>query len=284
MALHQYPLDKTFLIGAWLEALLYGCLLCVFGFGVYIQTSSNYGRNTHYGVLFIISILMFILATVHVAINCFRLVTGFADFADAPGGPVAYLAELQLWHHIAKDTVYATQSILGDAAAVYRCWILWSKDYRIVIFPCLLLIGEIVSGYMVCGLYSTFNPAVSDFDAPLTSWITAWYVIAVVENVITTGLMAFRLWRAEKESTRYRTSEGSFMPILRILVESAALFLFVEILILCLYSVNYDAEFIILELITPIVGITFGIITIRVKMRSQQMPQDGVLASIRKMM
>jgi hypothetical protein len=131
-------------------------------------------------------------------------------------------------HHIAKDTVcvfplllnfpaqtspsYATQSILGDAAAVgsnlftlqtalkpqkvYRCWILWSKDYRIVIFPCLLLIGEIgifrqgefelssynkliVSGYMVCGLYSTFNPAVSDFDAPLTSWITAWYVIAV---------------------------------------------------------------------------------------------------------
>lgn len=75
----------------------------------------------------------------------------------------------------------------------------------------------------------------------------------MVENVITTGLMAFRLWRAEKESTRYRTSEGSFMPILRILVESAALFLFVEILILCLYSVNYDAEFIILELITPIV-------------------------------
>lgn len=50
--------------------------------------------------------------------NCFRLVRGFIDHANTPGGPVAYIGTLSLWDHIFKDTLYATQSILGDAAAV----------------------------------------------------------------------------------------------------------------------------------------------------------------------
>jgi hypothetical protein len=56
---------------------------------------------------------------------------------------------------------YATQSILGDAAAVrtielhaprttdcppdlkvYCCWILWSRDYRVIIIPTIMLIAS----------------------------------------------------------------------------------------------------------------------------------------------
>ncbi|KAJ7672837.1 hypothetical protein B0H17DRAFT_1083527 [Mycena rosella] len=273
MAVHQYPLDKAFLAATWLEALIYGCFLCVFCFGVYIQVISTKGRNTHNQVMFIVSIIMFILATLHVAMNCFRLIRGFSDFRDTPGGPVGYLGNLALWDHVFKDTLYATQSILGDAVAVYRCWILWNKDYRFIIFPSMLLIGSTVSGYMVCGLYTSVDPTATVFNPRLTDWITTFYSIAVAQNIITTGLMAIRLWQGEKKSARYRVDKGNLMPVLRILVESAALYLFIEILLLSLYSANYNAQYVLLEIVTPTVGITFGMISIRITMRAHQKSQ-----------
>ncbi|KAJ6589399.1 hypothetical protein B0H19DRAFT_236597 [Mycena capillaripes] len=270
MALEQYPLDKTFLVAAWMEALCFGCFLVVFLISVYIHVGFRKGQSTHNRVMFGFSLVMFIIATMHLAMNIFRLIRGYVDFRLAPGGPVGYIGTLKLWDHIFKDTLYATQSIIGDAAAVYRCWILWGRNYRVIIFPSILLIVSTVSGYMVCGLYSTEDPNATVFDPRLTNWITTFYSVAVTQNIITTGLMSWRLWLGERRGAAYRLSSSTFMPILRILVESAALYLFVEILLLSLYSVNYNAQYILLECVTPIVGFTFSVITIRINLRSQK--------------
>jgi len=271
MALKQYPLDKTFLVAAWLESLVYGCFLVTFIMNVYVHLDFKRRQNTHNRVMFSFSIVMFILATMHLAMNCYRMIRGYVDFRLAPGGPVGYIGTLSLWDHIFKDTLYATQSILGDAAAVYRCWILWSRDYRVIIIPTIMLIASTISGYMVCGLYPSIPPDATVFDPRLTNWITTFYSIAVAQNISTTGLMAWRLWHGEKNSARYRMgSRGSLMPVLRILVESAALYLFVEILLLSLYSVDYNAQYILLECVTPVVGLTFSVITIRINLRSQR--------------
>jgi len=266
----QYPLDKTFLVATWLESLVYGCFLVVFLLGVWVNINYTKGRNTHHRIMFLVSIVMFCIATMHVGMNCFRLIRGYVDFRLAPGGPVGYLGTLSTWDHIFKDTLYATQSILGDAVAVYRCWILWRGDYRLIIFPAMLLIASTVSGYMVCGLYTTVDPTATVFDPRLANWITTFYSVAVAQNIITTGLMSFRLWQVERTSSQYRLGSGNFLPVLLILVESAALYLFVEILLLSLYAVNYNAQYILLECVTPIVGITFNVITIRITLRSQR--------------
>lgn len=62
-----------------------------------------------------VSCLMFFIATFHLIMNCFRLVRGYVGHASTP---VDYLGNLRLWDHILKDTLYATQEILGNAAAV----------------------------------------------------------------------------------------------------------------------------------------------------------------------
>lgn len=54
----------------------------------------------------------------YVAMNCFRMVEGYVDNANAPGGAAAYIANLAPWHHVFKDTLYATQEIFGDFVAV----------------------------------------------------------------------------------------------------------------------------------------------------------------------
>ncbi|KAJ6583815.1 hypothetical protein B0H10DRAFT_1833221 [Mycena sp. CBHHK59/15] len=218
--------------------------------------------------MFSFSIVMFILATMHLAMNCYRMISGYVDFRLAPGGPVGYIGTLSLLNICFS---FATQSIVGDAAAVYRCWILWSRNYRVIIISTIMLIASTISGYMVCGLYSSIPRDATVFDPRLTNWITTFYSIAVAQNISTTGLMAWRLWQGEKNSARYRMgSHGSLMPVLRILVESAALYLFVEILLLSLYAVDYNAQYILLECVTPIVGFTFSVITIRINLHSQR--------------
>ncbi|KAJ7882622.1 hypothetical protein B0H14DRAFT_3433416 [Mycena olivaceomarginata] len=236
---------------------------------------ANLYSEQDFQVIFGTSVIMFIVATLHIAMNGYRVITGYVDFGTTPGGPVAFLGVISSWHHIFKDVMYTLQSLLGDAMAVYRCWILWNRDYRFVILPFCLLLTSATAGSTVTVLFANIGPTGSIFDPRLTNWITVFFSTAVAQNIITTGLMSLRLWQREKRSAQYRTSRGVFIPILLILVESAGLYLFVETLLLTLYAVNYNAQFILLETVTP--GITFCMITIRISLRSQKSssPNEG---------
>lgn len=111
----------------------------------------------------------------------------------------------------------------------------------------------IVSGYMVCGLYPSQVAGSTVFDPRLARWITIFYAVAVVQSAMTTGLMAYRIWHTDRRSSAYRTASGNLMPILRILIESASLQFIVEAILLALYCANYNAQYILLEIVTPLV-------------------------------
>ncbi|KAJ7747022.1 hypothetical protein B0H16DRAFT_1888932 [Mycena metata] len=279
MALPQFPLENTFIVAAWLETCLYGIYFSLFWFSVYIN--SRWTRNGHRPsqVMFVSSILMFAVATAHVAMSCYRMIRGFVDFGNASGGPVSFLAVISHWTHIFNDVLFTIQILLGDAMAVYRCWILWNRDYKFVILPCCLLLVSLVSGVKVC----TGVADASGFDTTLSTWITLSFSVAVVQNIITTTLMALRLWLTERKSTRFRMDSGAFLPVIRILVESAALYLFLEILLLAFSSLNYNVQYILLDAMTPVIGITFGLITVRIILRSQNQSSHGRVGTIGSM-
>ena len=54
-----------------------------------------------------------------IGMNCFRMIRGYVEHANTPGGAVAYIGNLAPWDHVFKDTLYATQEIFGDAVAVW---------------------------------------------------------------------------------------------------------------------------------------------------------------------
>ncbi|KAH0586590.1 hypothetical protein J132_03934 [Termitomyces sp. J132] len=226
-----------------------------------------------------ISGTMFFIATWHMIMNCIRLLAGYVDHRLSPGGPAAYIGNLRPWDHIMKDTLYATQENLGSAAAIYRCWVLWNKDWRIVALPIALLLANCVAGYTVCATYSSVDPTETVFSSRLDRWIRTFYSIAVVLNIITTTLMACRIWMAHKRSIAYSQGKSHLLPVLRILIESAALQLIVETILLALYCSNINAQYILLESIASIVGITFNAITIRIRLRtmadSSNQPSSG---------
>ncbi|KAF5379631.1 hypothetical protein D9757_009201 [Collybiopsis confluens] len=272
----QLSLEKTFLIAPYVEGIVYGFFLAIFSLTIYIHVSPMFdGRvqrfDRHANVMIAISSLMFFIATWHLAMNGARMVEGYVDHGLTPGGPVAYIGNLRPWDHIMKDTLYATQENLGSAAAIYRCWVLWGHNWLIILFPVTLLLVNIVAGYMVCALYSTVPPTETVFDPRLNRWIKIFYSLAVVLNIITTSLMSYKIWTTHRQSSRYNARGGArLLYILRILVESAALQLIVEIVLLALYCSDINAQYILLESVASVVGITFNAITIRIKLHTMQ--------------
>ncbi|KAJ3823652.1 hypothetical protein F5880DRAFT_1612704 [Lentinula raphanica] len=274
----QLSLQKTFLIAPYIEGIVYGIFAAIFAFTMCIHYSKIINGSPHLGrhsnVMIGISSVMFFIATFHMAINAYRMVEGYVDHAQGPGGASAYMSNLRSWHYILKDVLYATQENLGIAAAlkIYRCWVLWSYNLKIILFPSVLLIVNIVAGYMVCGLYHTVSSTGTNtvFSPLLTTWIKIFFSLTVASNIVTTSLTSYRIWNTHRQSAMYTGVEGDhrLKSVLRILVESAALQLVVQIFLLALYTSGINAQYIILESIASIVGITFNALIIRIKLES----------------
>lgn len=110
-----------------------------------------------------------------------------------------------------------------------------------------------------------------------------FYSVAVVQSFITTGLMSYRIWQAEKRTAAYRAGGRSLRPILWILIESASLQLVAETVLFSLYAANYNCQYLMLEPVTPLVvcclafGHTCHCVLLRIKfvyraLRSLQLP------------
>ena len=129
--------------------------------------------------MFLASIIFFVVATLHVAMNCYRMVMAYVIRRDAPGGPVAYIGQLAPWDHVLKDTLYCTQEILGDAVAVstkhfpviitvlrfpyqvYRTYVVWGHNWKAVALPIASLVVSLGSYTNYRAGYSISNRSFS---------------------------------------------------------------------------------------------------------------------------
>ncbi|KAF5368572.1 hypothetical protein D9758_002407 [Tetrapyrgos nigripes] len=271
-------LERSFLLAAGFETLVYGrssqraemilklnlthpgLFFCIFGATLILQFTSynNFRSGDRHGhTMTTISTLMFVIATVHLATNWYRMLSGFVDHNVAQGGVVSYLNRLDDWSRIVVDTLYPSQENLGSAVA---------RDWKVIVPPLILLVGNIVAEISILFLYIRADTATVIFDHGLQKWITSFFIINVCINIITTSMMAFKIWSTHQYWSRYNVENGSFlMSILRVFLESAALQLVTQIVLLILYAIKDNAQEILLQSAVPIVGITFNVIAIRIR-------------------
>lgn len=98
------------------------------------------------------------------------------------------------------------------------------------------------------------------FSPALVRWMDSIYAIALTQNTMTTGLIAYRIWRQDRASleiglrTAGSKSKSSLVPIVRIIIESAAIYVLTAIIIIILYARNNNFQYVIQEAIVPIIG------------------------------
>jgi hypothetical protein len=83
--------------------------------------------------------------------------------------------------------------------------------------------------------------------------VSTFYAVAVIQNGLTTGLITYRVWKTARKSSSYVVGPNNLSSLLRILIESAALYFAVELTLLCMGIAKSEALVILQDSIPAVV-------------------------------
>jgi len=274
--------DMAALIGFVCEAVLYGCYTIIFALAVYLKFSGPDGQLgvTFKRPLFIVTVFLYLLCTTHFALGfahfCITLSTtgveGFARFAKTI---------------IGAGQILSLTDTMGDLILIYRCWVLWSKNYWVIIFPCLTLIGNLMGFGETLRIISHINENTQQAPAGLMPWGLCSFIVLICGNAIVTTLIVVRIWqlsphkRCDMLGANFQRETG--LGAIIIIIESGMLYLVAQIVFCILFAINHPAQDIVGSMAVQVYGIAptlifirmYGLLNSRGQARGRRTPGSG---------
>ncbi|KAI0761630.1 hypothetical protein BD413DRAFT_485645 [Trametes elegans] len=222
------------------------------------------------------SLLLFVIATVHVATNFSRIIQAFTIHVDTPGGPAAFFGQLSNFTNMFGSTLYVLQTLLGDAMVLYRCFLVWERKVWVAAFPAMLLLGSVVTGVGILYSFDKTVPQASIFVVQLNHWITAYFSMTFATNVICTALVAYRVWAINQKPLSFM--HNRLRSVMVLILESGAIYSATLLALLILYNTDSWFQYVVLDAVSPIVGIVFSVIMLRIATGVSNVEGQTVLA------
>ncbi|KAF5327360.1 hypothetical protein D9619_004994 [Psilocybe cf. subviscida] len=261
-----FQIDVAELSGLVVEAGFYGMYLTLFIVSTYIFAKRQMLKVATLNLpMTITAVCMILLATAQLAVDTANVFVAFLHRTREER--IRFLSETGTKLFSAKHCILITQLLIGDSFVSYRCWVVWGRRIWIVILPVLLSLGSAVSGTYVMWVFA-HHPSTTVKEQK--SWVAAIFTLSLCANAVATSLLAFRIWQVDRRTRAVLgTSTSSLMPIVKILVESGAInaaYLFIYNV--TLLSGSQALEF-MAQVATPISGIIFSIVIIRVGLNTK---------------
>ncbi|RDB21602.1 hypothetical protein Hypma_011203 [Hypsizygus marmoreus] len=239
-------------------------------------------------VMLIPAILMFIFASLDVAFGLQHNIEAFIYFQ---GDPIEEFNNNSNWLVVMKMVNYVAQTFIGDAILLYRCWIVYGRNWLIVILPGLMWIAETVCGGMTAYIEANLkNDAALVNAKSLVPFITSMLTLTLATNLIVTSLIVWRIWSTQVAAKFKATISSEKSPLsraMRILVESGLMYTLSIVVLFGLYMASNNGQFgvsnsmrtpstvqsfppnslIFIYQVVQIIGITFNLIITRVDTR-----------------
>ncbi|KAG1865984.1 hypothetical protein F4604DRAFT_983683 [Suillus subluteus] len=129
----SFSLDTASLISTVLEGILYGFSVLMFIGTMWAMTYKRSMRDVNRPVA-AAAVLLSVLSTAHMVVRIIRIEYGLVTYQ---GVPAAYFADVSQDTYVIKNSIYVLQTLLGDAVAIYRCYVVWQAAW-VIILPSLL--------------------------------------------------------------------------------------------------------------------------------------------------
>jgi len=267
-------LDEAVLIAFILETLGYGIYLVLFVGCIYVlffrgkDTRSR--RPPVNKVLLTATLLFFVTTTMHWSIAFSRIIDAYVTFLHAPGGPILYFANFANFKYLFKNAVWIAEGTLSDFIMVYRAYVVWGHNPYVVALPFLFTVAAGVSGYIVTWQFSELTLGENIFTSLAGRWIITCFSLTVATNVSCFCLIAYKVWNSTRvQTTNSRFYGSSLMHVVIVIIESAGVWVAFSITTLVLYVAQSNAQFITLEMLSPIGGIVFALIIVRIALGAE---------------
>ncbi|KAF8068864.1 hypothetical protein FPV67DRAFT_1448721 [Lyophyllum atratum] len=271
--------DAAQLVGVFVECIFYGIYLitfisslkCILWSGPQRTWAS---RLTGNWLMSTVVLLMFIFSTLNLALGLVRLLQGLVYHTHPGGGAIKELG--QDWINIIKPLCVHLQTITVDVVLIYRCWVMYDKSYRVVVFPTFLWLGGVagtaVSMYMQGILTSGSRVA----GGKISLVYIGFWSGTIAINIYATTLIVLQIWRAVNETARAHRftpffsmqPRGRLHTVMRIIVESGLIYTVMTVIIFITQITGSDSVYITTAAGIQITGITFNLILIRAKRAS----------------
>ncbi|PFH47648.1 hypothetical protein AMATHDRAFT_42804 [Amanita thiersii Skay4041] len=186
-----------------------------------------------------------------------------------------------------KAPIEALTSILADVILIYRCWVVYNRNWRVICFPIFMLLAYTCFA-VVFNYYSVtilvYSEVTMGSIKVYRAGIVAAYTCTIVLNIYTTSSIILRIWKVAKESLGRHTRRGLHFTI-HVIADSGLLYTLSSIIgiITWLYTLKNTgaAAQLIAAIFSSInyamVGIAFNLILIRVA--SQRASSDSTIDS-----
>ncbi|KAK7045183.1 hypothetical protein R3P38DRAFT_2882903 [Favolaschia claudopus] len=208
--------------------------------------------------------LIWTLCIAHWIIDIVRASQGFID---APEGAIAYYELVSNPLEAAKDGVYITVTLVADHFMIYRLFVVWNRNWVIIVLPTLLWLGGAVSGYTVTHLLLLAGEG-NLFVSTLAPWALSFFSMSLALNVLCTILIAGRILWTHMRVRTMRSGKNYAATALTVFLESAALYSLSLTVLLVLYDLGLNTQYIILDWTTSLIGIAFSLIIYRLATNS----------------
>ncbi|KAK7047613.1 hypothetical protein VNI00_006381 [Paramarasmius palmivorus] len=260
------PLDKAEFVGLWVESILYGMNIILFSICIWVLVYYK-KRSTGLNVpLLVTAISLFTLCTIRIGIDLGRGIVAFFTFRSNPKGPLAFYEDIGHWTRIFREALYVTNSLVADSLVIYRLYVVWGHNWKITVGPILLLLASSIAGYVAVWEISRVDSGDSIFAKQVADGATTLFALSFGTNVIVTSLIAGRIWYiARRTSLNLGRQHGvKYSRAMVVIIESGALYSVSLFMLLVLFATDNDAQIILFNSVSQIVGIAPTLIIVRV--------------------
>jgi len=263
------PLDSAALVSTVLEGVLYGVSLLLFVFTILVITQGESYHKSNLNMVWVAVALM-VSSTAHMIINVIRADDGLIRYRNTPGGLAPYFADIFQNTFMIKNAIYIFQTLLADGVVVYRCYVVWNSIW-IVIVPLILWCSIAVTGILPFYCISRGLDNASKGLICQQSWSAGVsFLSTLTANFVSAGLLAYRIWTIERNFVTIQPlRQISVIPFLRVFVDAALLYSATLFTALICYVTSNNGEYVMLDMVVPIISISFYMVLIRTALRQE---------------
>ncbi|KAJ7116264.1 hypothetical protein C8R43DRAFT_1137940 [Mycena crocata] len=261
------PLDKMFLVGIWIETLLYGINCVVFSTAIYVLLYKR-SADTRPVFLLLVSSILFIFATAHVSLVLQQLLEAF--IYGAPGTATLYFADQSSPLPVTKLVLYSLNAsrpqrrvFTQDLVLVWRLWIVWGRDWRIIVVPIIFECTHTAAAFVAEARGAI--PGIPVFDKILHRWALVNWSLDLTVNIGVTAGIAYKLWSVgmNVQALTGRRSNKYYGAILTV-IESGGLFTTATLVTFSLYLSGHIETVMAIDSVMQLATLTPLLIIVRV--------------------
>ncbi|KAJ7719956.1 hypothetical protein B0H16DRAFT_1218975, partial [Mycena metata] len=276
----DFPITEAQIVGLFLESVFWGIylvtfFLCLRSLLFKANFELKWFSDLNWPML-LVTLIMCVFSTLDVAIGLMHNIQAFILY-KGPGGASQELSRISDWVNIIKTVDVLLQTTLGDGMLIFRCWMVYSKSWPVVVFSMLLWLGGSVCTVMIIRIEATLRSDTLITSDSLKPLILSFWILTIVQNILTTGLLVFRIWRVDQQNARfaYHTNSSSankrqskLRQVMRVIIESGLMYTTIALITFITYIANSNSTYGVSDVEVQMVGITFNLIIIRADRRA----------------